>query len=355
MKKEILSALAAVCVSFWMCAKDGPGARSIAIVGKDTLHAGEVERLGAMYAAADDSLVTDSLRGRLIQNWIDNKLILRNARDRGFKLDSGQTAAIKSSIKDKNDGYTADLIAVSLFLPEIENEMTVTSWEAKQYAEQQSAGSTRMSQGTAKCHLQNQKIVQWILDLRTQGGFKVLDGDVKAAPPSLDKVEIEDSTSTSASLLLEQAGPGISDVDKIQSLFSDIHSGKADMDMALLSGLNKLEARLSAPQIEQESQAHLYRKAESVQKVIAQQLPLVQKMFKRELKRNPNLQGQVVVRFVIEADGRVSTAEIAESEISDEPYLLALRNQVKSWKFDKVPAKAGVMTVNYPFKFETDE
>ncbi len=333
------------------CGKKDPGSLCLAVVSKDTLRVGD---LVGMKPAESDSVMSDSLRSRLVQDWIDCKLALRNVRERGLRLDSTQAASIRHSIKDSSDILTVDRIQVSLFLPEIQQEMMVSNWEVSQFAAQEKKAGRPVSLTTARCVLERKKVAQWLLELRSQGGFKIMDPAFKSMPPSLEFCEC-DSVSNPASLMLEQAGPKITNVEKIQNLFSEIHSAKADMDMGILAGLEKLEERLAEPKgvlVEKESRAHLYRSAESVQKVIAQHFEELQKEFKRELKRNPNLQGQVIVRFVINERGAVDSAALVESEISDEQFLGLLLSQVRAWEFGRIPAGSGGMAVNFPFKFE---
>ena len=70
------------------------------------------------------------------------------------------------------------------------------------------------------------------------------------------------------------------------------------------------------------------------------------------LATDPNLKGKVVVRFVIDATGKVTAASIASSTVSSPKLEACLLKTIKRLTFPSVEG-GGVIVVNYPFIFNT--
>lgn len=75
----------------------------------------------------------------------------------------------------------------------------------------------------------------------------------------------------------------------------------------------------------------------------------IQSCYEKELKRNPNLKGKVVVRFSILPSGRVGDFEIDENTLGSEAVASCIRAAIRGWVFPFKPDDAA--TVSYPFVF----
>ncbi len=73
--------------------------------------------------------------------------------------------------------------------------------------------------------------------------------------------------------------------------------------------------------------------------------------YEKELSKDPNLYGKIVVFFVIDAAGGVQTAQIAETEMNSEPVESCMLRNIKRWKFP-TPKGGGVVEVRYPWVFK---
>ena len=69
------------------------------------------------------------------------------------------------------------------------------------------------------------------------------------------------------------------------------------------------------PNLEGEGGGELER--QEIERVIKQRMGLIRRCYTRELRRNPELQGTVKVRFVIDRDGKVKYAAIRGSELGN--------------------------------------
>ena len=69
----------------------------------------------------------------------------------------------------------------------------------------------------------------------------------------------------------------------------------------------------------------------------------------KELKRNPNLKGKVVVRFVIKPTGRAGDIEIEENTLGSEAVGSCIRTTIRNWAFPFRPDSE--TAVSYPFVF----
>ncbi len=88
---------------------------------------------------------------------------------------------------------------------------------------------------------------------------------------------------------------------------------------------------------------------EVIQRVVRQHMGGFRMCYEKGLVKNPALAGTVKVKFVIAADGKVSTASDAGSDLPDETVKTCIINQVKSLTFPQ--PEGGIVTVTYPFVF----
>jgi TonB family protein len=80
---------------------------------------------------------------------------------------------------------------------------------------------------------------------------------------------------------------------------------------------------------------------------IRRRLSAIKICYERELKRNPDLGGKVVVRFEISTVGRVSSASVESTTIRDAGVEGCILSAIRSWRF---PAPSGgSVEVAYPF------
>jgi TonB family protein len=90
---------------------------------------------------------------------------------------------------------------------------------------------------------------------------------------------------------------------------------------------------------------------ELIRRVIQQHRSQIRYCYESELVRNPKLGGKVAVKFVITADGGVSSAVTAQSTLHDATVESCINARVKSWQFPK-PKGGGIVVVTYPFLFK---
>ena len=74
------------------------------------------------------------------------------------------------------------------------------------------------------------------------------------------------------------------------------------------------------------------------------------RLYNRELRRNPTLQGQVVLRLTIEPDGSVSLCQVKSSDMKAPRLAMQVAERVKTFDFG---AKEGIsaITILYPIDF----
>jgi TonB family protein len=87
-----------------------------------------------------------------------------------------------------------------------------------------------------------------------------------------------------------------------------------------------------------------------IQRVIRRHVGAVRFCYERALVKNPKLSGKVVVRFVIDPDGKVTAAEIPDSSLKAPAVEDCILKRVRSWRFPQ--PEGGAVSVAYPFVFE---
>jgi TonB family protein len=105
-----------------------------------------------------------------------------------------------------------------------------------------------------------------------------------------------------------------------------------------------VEVSLGSPSV----QGHLDR--EIIQRVIGRHRREIRDCYQRELQVSPDLEGRVVVNFVIDPAGNVADASIGESDLNNDDVESCMTRRVRHWVFP-TPTTPGIVRVSYPFVF----
>ena len=90
--------------------------------------------------------------------------------------------------------------------------------------------------------------------------------------------------------------------------------------------------------------------AGEISSVIRRNLNQIRHCYERLLQRRPGVVGKANTKFIINPNGRVGSARILKSNISDNQFRMCITRTIKKWKFPK-PRNNSSVTVNYPFAF----
>jgi TonB family protein len=85
-----------------------------------------------------------------------------------------------------------------------------------------------------------------------------------------------------------------------------------------------------------------------IQAVVREHLGEVRACYERGLRARPDLEGRVVVSFIISPEGAVTSASVATSEIREARVESCIAQAIRTWRFP-APDGGGVVGVNYPF------
>jgi hypothetical protein len=89
------------------------------------------------------------------------------------------------------------------------------------------------------------------------------------------------------------------------------------------------------------------RSQADIKKVMRRRIGGIKRCYEKKLKRNPELRGKVVIRFVIHPGGRVIEVEVVENTTGDSDLAACIRSKVKAIRFGS--ANGGETVVVYPF------
>jgi Ca-activated chloride channel family protein len=88
---------------------------------------------------------------------------------------------------------------------------------------------------------------------------------------------------------------------------------------------------------------------EVFRRVVNERRPAMRRCYEAGLARDPKLRGRVVVRFVIDASGKVTRAVDGGSELPDAAVVACVVRVFATMKFPSGPAP---ISVTYPLVFE---
>lgn len=89
---------------------------------------------------------------------------------------------------------------------------------------------------------------------------------------------------------------------------------------------------------------------EKIQKIVRASYDTFRKCYEAGLGRDPHLTGRVAIRFVIDLDGKVSSAQIADNTLPDCAVSACVRDKFKALAFPE--PEGGIVTVVYPIWLE---
>lgn len=92
---------------------------------------------------------------------------------------------------------------------------------------------------------------------------------------------------------------------------------------------------------------------EQIRSIVREKYPAVRACYERGLLVNADLQGRVTMRFVIERDGHVSKAVIADTDLPNCSVARCIRQVFTVLQFPE--PQGGVVTVQYPIMLESGE
>jgi TonB family protein len=98
-----------------------------------------------------------------------------------------------------------------------------------------------------------------------------------------------------------------------------------------------------------------FRGSGSIKDSIKKHIPDLEALYKKHLKMNQTMEGTVWVTFHINPDGSVINAQVKTSAITDRNFLIPFRDYViQKIRFQRIPDKAGPMSVEFPFEFSPE-
>lgn len=93
--------------------------------------------------------------------------------------------------------------------------------------------------------------------------------------------------------------------------------------------------------------------AETIRKIVRASFGKYRKCYEAGLGKDPTLEGKVIVRFVIDRQGKVSAVGIApESTMPDDTVSTCIAEAYKTLEFPQ--PEGGIVTVTYPIMFSPE-
>jgi len=86
-----------------------------------------------------------------------------------------------------------------------------------------------------------------------------------------------------------------------------------------------------------------------IRKRVRDYLPELEGVYTDAIRRNPDLRGNLLVRFRIDPSGKIQRAESADSSFRDAAFVNAVLEKVRRWTFEPTGGRA--VEVLYPFVF----
>lgn len=93
------------------------------------------------------------------------------------------------------------------------------------------------------------------------------------------------------------------------------------------------------------------RAAHEIRKVVASYLSGLRYLYNKELRKDPSLKGKATVMFEISPSGHITETVLVFSSLGSSPLESEILNNIRKWRFPRIPEDRGHVRVTYPFVF----
>lgn len=90
---------------------------------------------------------------------------------------------------------------------------------------------------------------------------------------------------------------------------------------------------------------------EIIRRIVREHSGQIKYCYEKELIRTPGIYGKIVMKWVINGDGKVTASQVAETQMKNANVEQCLATKIRTWVFPK-PKGGGIVVVNYPFVFK---
>jgi TonB family protein len=173
-----------------------------------------------------------------------------------------------------------------------------------------------------------------IADVFSEG--KAINGDIDSVFSGIGGVEVANGTNSTS------RGTGGSGSSASIGSLATSGAGKVGL-------VEKAETKVTAEIKTEAPEVDGSLEGADIARVVKGRISSIKECYERELKRNPQLAGKIVVRFTIDEEGKVTNAALEENTVSDKSVGACVVSRFERFRFPK--PEGGSVTVSYPFIF----
>jgi hypothetical protein len=90
---------------------------------------------------------------------------------------------------------------------------------------------------------------------------------------------------------------------------------------------------------------------EIIRRVVREHMAQIRYCYEKELTRTPGIYGKIVMKWIINGNGKVTQAKVAQTQMKNKNVENCMARKIRTWRFPK-PKGGGIVIVNYPFVFK---
>ena len=94
------------------------------------------------------------------------------------------------------------------------------------------------------------------------------------------------------------------------------------------------------------------RPRHAIQRVVMNNVPAMRRAYDKRLLDRPDLSCTITTKFVIDVDGKVTSAHVVKSTMSDTALENTVVRMIYDWRFGEIDDDGNYAEVTFPFKFE---
>ncbi len=94
------------------------------------------------------------------------------------------------------------------------------------------------------------------------------------------------------------------------------------------------------------------RSRPSIMRIVRRNMTALRYAYNSQLLKTPDIKGKIVVKWSIDASGKVISCRIVSSTMNNKAFEEIVRKKISRWKFKRINVPGDVTSITYPFVFQ---
>jgi len=131
----------------------------------------------------------------------------------------------------------------------------------------------------------------------------------------------------------------------------DLLTGLGSSGSTSIGRVGSISMALESARVSGSGSKAVFRSSEEISRVINTHTNAIEYCYKREARLNPNLSGNILLEFIIGANGHVKSTRIIKSTLQNKSIESCIISRVRGWRFKPISKNEGDVAVRQKYIF----